>query len=96
MICLDSNHKFKMWDWDEGCFYAIPKDDVVEAIYFAWNYEFDVYEIESGEMIFSGRLDNEDNSEMLEKYGLKVIDADKLRQLQNIKTGEIYKASWEK
>ncbi|PFF63365.1 hypothetical protein CN334_19420 [Bacillus thuringiensis] len=93
---MGNNHKFKMWDWDEGCFYVIPKENVVEAIYFAWNYEFDVYEIDSGEMIFSGQLDNEDNSEMLEKYGLRVIDGENYRNLQNIETSEIYKASWEK
>ncbi|WP_257149337.1 hypothetical protein [Bacillus sp. R86525] len=96
MVRLGNNHKFKMWDWDEGCFYAIPKENVVEAIYFAWNYEFDLYEIESGEMIFSGNQNNEENSEMLEPYGLRVIDTEKYRQLQNIETGEIYKAGWEK
>lgn len=96
MVRLGNNHKLKMWDWDEGCFYAIPKENVVEAIYFAWNYEFDVYEIETGEMIFSGQLENEENSEMLKKYGLRVIDGEKYRNLQNVETGEIYKASWEK
>ncbi|MCI0768603.1 hypothetical protein [Bacillus sp. TL12] len=94
MVCLENKYKFKMWDWDEGCFYIIPKEDVVEAIYYAWNYEFDVYEKESDEMIFSGQLDNEDNEEMLKKYGLRVIDGEKYRSLQNIETGEIYKASW--
>ncbi|PHD56122.1 hypothetical protein COF57_28325 [Bacillus wiedmannii] len=93
---MKDNYKFKMRDWDEGRFYAIPMENVVEAIYFSWNYEFDVYEIDSGEMIFSGQLDNEDNSEMLEKYGLRVIDGENYRNLQNIETGEIYKASWEK
>ncbi|HHY2690296.1 TPA: hypothetical protein ACV5PF_004116 [Bacillus cereus] len=96
MICLDSNHKFKMWDWDEGCFYAIPKEDVVEAIYFAWNYEFDVYEIESGELIFSGQEDDDFNSEMLEPYGVRLIESENCRCLQNVKTGEIYKADWQK
>ncbi|HDR6300274.1 TPA: hypothetical protein QCU59_004063 [Bacillus cereus] len=93
---MDSNHKFKMWDWDEGCFYAIPKEDVVEAIYFAWNYEFDVYEIESGELIFSGQEDDDFNSEMLEPYGVRLIESENCRCLQNVKTGEIYKADWQK
>ncbi|PEW60453.1 hypothetical protein CN448_30785 [Bacillus cereus] len=93
---MGNNYKFTMWDWDEGCFYIIPKEDIVEAIYYAWNYEFDVYDRELDVKIFSGNLDNEENSELLEKYGLRVVDADKLRQLQNIETGEIYKASWEK
>ncbi|MCU5063720.1 hypothetical protein OB986_21145 [Bacillus cereus] len=55
-----------------------------------------MYEIESGEMVFAGHLDYEENSEVLEKYGLRVIDGEKYRNLQNIETGEIYKASWEK
>lgn len=93
---MGNNYKFTMWDWDEGCFYIIPKEDIVEAIYYAWNYEFDVYDRELDVKIFSGNLDNEENSELLEKYGLRVVDADELRQLQNIETGEIYKASWEK
>lgn len=96
MVRLGNNYKFTMWDWDEGCFYIIPKEDIVEAIYYAWNYEFDVYDRELDVKIFSGNLDNEENSELLEKYGLRVVDADELRQLQNIETGEIYKASWEK
>lgn len=85
-----------MRNWDKGRFYAIPMGNVVEAICFAWNYEFDVYEIDSGEMTFSGQLDNEDNSEMLEKYGLRVIDVEQYRNLQNIELDEIYKASWER
>ncbi|HHT7156161.1 hypothetical protein P4388_25175 [Bacillus thuringiensis] len=68
----------------------------MEAIYFTWNYEFDVYEVDSGKMTFSGQLDNEDNSEMLEKYGLRVIDGEQYRNLQKIEPDEIYKASWEK
>lgn len=93
---MEPKYKFKMWDWDEGAFYIIPKENVVDAIYFAWNYEFDVYERESGGKIFSGQLDDEENSEMLEPYGLRVIEGEKERQLQNIETGEIYKADWQK
>ncbi|ALA07766.1 hypothetical protein PBC6_174 [Bacillus phage PBC6] len=89
-------YKFKMWDWDEGCFYIIPKEDIVEAIYFAWNYEFDVYDRESGEQIFSGQLDNEENSEMLKPYGIRVIDGETERNLQSIETGEIFRAEWQK
>ncbi|MEB8651900.1 hypothetical protein P4G96_24300 [Bacillus cereus] len=96
MVCLDNNYKFKMWDWDEGCFYAIPKENVVEAIHYAWNYEFDVYEIESGELIFSGQEDDDFNSEMLEPYGVRLIESENCRCLQNVKTGEIYKADWQK
>lgn len=96
MNYVEDKHKFKMWDWDEQCFYVIPKEDIAEAIYYAWNYEFDVYDRESDELIFSGNLDNEENSELLEPYGLRVIDTENYRELQNIETSEIYKADWQK
>lgn len=40
--------------------------------------------------------DNESNSEMLKKYGLRVIDHEKHRHLQNVETGEIYIADWQR
>ncbi|MGG2091314.1 hypothetical protein AB1283_00925 [Bacillus sp. S13(2024)] len=92
---MNPNYKFMMWDWDEGQFYVIPKKNTVEAIYYAWNYEFDVHEVETEELIFTGQETNEFNSDMLEKYGLRVIDGNRHRHLQNIETGEVYKASWQ-
>lgn len=83
------------YDWDEGKYKLIPSNDIVEAIYIAWNYEFDVYEVATENIIFSGREDNEVNSEWLEPYGIRLIDTGKYRRLQNIETGEIYKATWE-
>ncbi|GGH46088.1 hypothetical protein GCM10008014_08520 [Paenibacillus silvae] len=90
--------KFAAWDWDGGEFIPLMTDNIVEAIYTAWNYEFDVYENnrDSYDLIFSGTQDNEWNSEMLEKYGIRVIDHEKHRHLQNIETGEIYFADWQK
>lgn len=88
-------HPFKAWDWDGGGFIPLKTNDVVEAIHIAWNYEFDVYRTEDDELIFSGGEDNEGNSEMLEPYGLKLIDHEGYRVLQNTKTGEIYKPSWQ-
>ncbi len=87
--------KFMAYDWDGGEFRLLPSNDIVEAIYTAWNYEFDVYEAETEELIFSGHEDNETNSEWLEPYGIRVIDGDKYRHLQNIVTEEIYKADWQ-
>jgi hypothetical protein len=84
------------YDWDEGKYKLLPSNDIVEAIHIAWNYEFDVYEVASEELIFSGREDNEGNSEMLKPYGLRLIDDGSLRRLQNIETGEIYTAEWER
>lgn len=87
--------KFMAYDWDEGVFKLLPTNNVVEAIYIAWNYEFDVYEVETEDMIFSGREDNEGNSEWLEPYGIRMIDHEGYRKLQNIETGEIYNADWQ-
>jgi hypothetical protein len=86
--------KFLAWDWDGGEYKKIPSNDVVEAIYIAWNYEFDVFKAENKELLFSGQDDNEGNSERLKPYGLRLIDHEGRRKLQNIETGEIYKPSW--
>lgn len=92
------DYKFLAWDWDGGEFIHLKTDSVVEAIYMAWNCEFDVYEVngQDKDLIFSGQADNEWNSEMLEKYGIRVIDHEKHRHLQNVETGEIYYADWQK
>lgn len=91
------NPKFMAWNWDGGEFITLPTNNVVEAIHMAWNYEFDVYEVDGDDkkLIFSGQEDNEGNSLMLEKYGLRLIDHEKFRRLQNVETGEIYHADWE-
>jgi hypothetical protein len=90
--------KFWAWNWDGGGFIPLKTDNIVKAIYWAWNYEFDVYETDGEEknLIFSGQEDNEGNSAMLEKYGIRVIDNEKHRHLQNVETGEIYTANWQK
>lgn len=84
-----------MWDWDEGVYANIPTNDIVDAIYYAWNYECDVYKVGSEELVFSGREDDDTNSELLEPYGLRMIEHDGLRKLQSIETGEIHNAPWE-
>lgn len=98
MTKLNENEvKFLAWDWDEGCYKKIPSNDPAEAIHIAWNYEFDVYRAEDKKLIFSGMgLDNEDNSELLKPYGLRLIDQGTSRKLQSIETGEILEAPWDK
>lgn len=93
---LTLGYKFKMWDWDSGEFVVIPTNDIVAAIYYAWNYEFNVYCVATETLIFSGQEDNDLNSELLEEYGLRVVDGDWFRYLQNIETGEIYKSEWQR
>lgn len=85
-----SEAKFMAYDWDDGEFVLLRSNDIVKAIYTAWNFEFDVYEVATEKIIFSGRENNEANSEWLEPYGLRLIDNDGCRKLQNIQTGEIY------
>ncbi|WMV75320.1 hypothetical protein [Geobacillus thermodenitrificans] len=86
--------KFLAWDWEIGEFKKIPSNNIVEAIYIAWNYEFDVYEADTQKLIFSGQLDNEENSALLQKYGIRMIDHNGYRKLQDIESGEIYEAPW--
>ena len=89
-----SRFKFMMYDRDEGKFLVLRTANVVKAIYTAWNYEFPVYEKESGVCIFDGSEDNEENNETLLDYDLRVIDHEGLRKLQTISTGEIHDAFW--
>ena len=89
----NSKSKFKAHDWDGGGFISLP-NNIVEAIYEAWNYEFDVYEVETDELIFTGQEDNETNSKWLEPYGIRIIDHGSYRKIQNIETGEIYEVDW--
>src|SRR5699024_10445155 len=89
--------KFMMYDWDECVFKVLQTHSIIKAIHTAWNYEFDVYEVDTEELIFSGKEDNETNSEWLESYGIRLIDdpEGRYRVLQNIDTGEIYRADWQ-
>lgn len=82
--------KFLAWDWDEGCYKKIPSNDVVEAIYIAWNYEFDVFRAEDKKLIFSGQDDKEANNDRLRVYGLWLIDHENGRLLQSTETGKVY------
>lgn len=87
--------KFMAYDWDAGVYKLLPSNNIVEAIHIAWNYEFDVYEVDTEDLVFSGKAGNEENSDWLEPYGIRLIDTEKYRVLQNIETGEIYKADWQ-
>ncbi|WP_339304399.1 hypothetical protein NST33_18085 [Paenibacillus sp. FSL L8-0435] len=87
--------KFMMWDWDGGEYEVIPKEDLIEALYYAWNYECSVYTRDERELIFSPMDDNEFNSDLLKEYGLSLINGEKLRNFQDIKTEEIFNPPWE-
>ncbi|TCI25558.1 hypothetical protein EVJ32_09545 [Exiguobacterium sp. SH5S4] len=87
--------KFMSYDRDEGRFIVLKSNNIVTAIYTAWNYEFPVYERETEECIFDGFADNDDNNEMFKDYDVRVIDREGLRRLQTISTGEVHKAPWD-
>nr|WP_269205463.1 hypothetical protein [Clostridium botulinum] len=78
---------------DTGVF---QEDNIVKAIYTAWNIEADlyIYTDRSWQMVFAPYGDNEYNSELLEEYGYKMIDGDKYRQIIDIKSNKIVKYDW--
>ena len=79
---------------DKGCF---TEDNLVKAIYTAWNIEADLYVCEGDnfQIIFSPHDDNEFNSELLEPYGYKMIDGEKYRDILEIKTDKIIRYDWD-
>ncbi|QSF43445.1 hypothetical protein [Paenibacillus tianjinensis] len=85
-----------MWDWDGEEYTTIPEENIVDAIYYAWNEECRVYDSNIDELVFDPFQDNKENSEMLRSYGYKLIDHEGKRRLQHIETGEIFKAPWDR
>ena len=90
-----AKRKYMMYDWDRCKYVKIPTNNIVKAIHYAWNYEFDTYDVETGNIILSRLDDNILNCELLEPYGLRLIDHEGYRKLQSIETDEIYNAEWQ-
>lgn len=59
----------------------------------AWNYEAQVYDQEHN-LIFDGWLDDDEQNELLEPYGLEVFEYDEYRFLRNIESEIVYVYSW--
>ncbi|CAG7840061.1 hypothetical protein CLOHAE12215_01477 [Clostridium haemolyticum] len=78
---------------DTGVF---QEDNIVKAIYTAWNIEAKlyIYTDDNWQMIFAPHEDNEYNSELLEEYGYKMADGDKHRQIIDITSNKIVKYDW--
>lgn len=79
---------------DNGNF---KENDIVKAIYTAWNIEADLYlttENGSCKLVFSPYEDNEFNSELLNEFGYYMEDGEKYRDIKDIKTNEIKKYDW--
>lgn len=84
---------------DEGYF---DEDNLVKAIYTAWNIEADLYLLVDGEKevsdlsrhILAPFEDDEYNSVELENFGYKMQDGEKYREIIEIKTGKVIKYDW--
>lgn len=69
-------------------------NNIVDAIYTAWNIEGCLWL--GNILVFDPFEDNENLSDMLKGWGLRVIDRNGLRKLQDVATGIIFDAPWEK
>ena len=74
---------------DNGTF---KENNIVKAIYTAWNVEADLYL--DNQLIFAPKEDNEFNSELLYPYSYKMIDAEEYREIVEITTGKTVKYDW--
>lgn len=76
---------------------TFEEDDIVKAIYTAWNIEANLFLIDKHgrKLIFAPWESDDFNSEMLEEFGYKLIDGDSEREIVEIKTGKIIKYDWE-
>lgn len=85
-----------------GDYGYFEEDNLVKAIYTAWNIEADLYLLVNGEkelsdlskLIFAPYEDNELNSELLLEFGYKMIDGEKYREIIEIKTDKVIKYDW--
>ena len=90
---------------DSGYF---SENDLVKAIYNAWNIEADLYLLnddikkldrnisvfKQAKLIFAPWEDDEFNSDMLKEYGYYMEDGEHEREIKEIKTGKIVKYDW--
>ena len=91
----DIRFKYLMRDWDSQRMSVIPRANIVDAINYARNYEFDVYLRETKELIFMCMSRNNEANKLLKPYGLEIIDSDGCRKLKSLDSGEIFTASWQ-
>ena len=76
---------------DEGYY---ETDNIVDAIHTAWNIEGRLWL--GNVLVFDPFEDNDNLSDMLSGWGLRVINHNGLRKLQDVATGIIFDAPWEK
>lgn len=89
---------------DSGYF---SEDNLVKAIYTAWNIEAELYLLNKGlrkidwdrftkqsKIVFSPMDGNEFNSDILKEFGYRMEDGEELREIIDIKTGKIIRYDW--
>jgi hypothetical protein len=84
------------------------EDDLVKAIYTAWNIEANLYLLNDGvkklnsgtsfseqcKIVFAPWDGNEFNSDVLKEFGYKMVDGDIEREIVDINTGKVVKYDW--
>lgn len=78
---------------DHGYF---SENNLVKAIYTAWNIDANLYLIKNNkkELIFAPYEGNELNSELLNSYGYKMTDGEEYREIVDIKTDKVIRYDW--
>lgn len=84
-----------MYDKEEGKYVIIPKNNIIDAIHFVWNYEYDLYN-RSKVLLFCPFEDNEWNNENFKECGYKIeiVNQNGKRRIRD-NSGIIHKAPWE-
>jgi hypothetical protein len=90
---------------DAGYFF---ENDLIKAIYTAWNVESELYLLTNGadrinwqetlseqcKIVFIPWENNEYNSEKLKEFGYKIVDLGNEREIVDINTGKVIKYDW--
>lgn len=90
-----------------GDYGVFEENDLIKAIYTAWNIEANLYLIknkvrkihfnsisETCKLIFAPWESNEFNSDLLKEFGYYMEDGDKYREIKDIKTGKVHRYKW--
>ena len=87
---------FRAYD-SYGGYSEFKEDNIVKAIWNAWNYESELYIVDKNEkrLLFAPLESNEFNNNLLKDYGYRIIDGKKYRELVNCKN-EVEECEWEK
>jgi hypothetical protein len=77
-----------------GDYGEFETENLILAIYSAWNIEADLYFHEDDKLVFAPHESNEFNSELLKEFGFYMTDGNKYREIRKIDTDEEVKYEW--